>query len=40
MTLGKILIGLGLALLAAGLAVSYAPGWLGWFSKLPGDVHI
>ncbi len=40
MALGKILIGLGLALLAAGLAVSYAPGLFGWFGKLPGDIHI
>jgi len=37
---GKGLIGLGLALVLAGLALSYAPGLLGWFGKLPGDIHI
>jgi hypothetical protein len=41
MPLGKILIWLGLALLAAGLALTYMPGLLfGWFGKLPGDLRL
>jgi hypothetical protein len=40
MSLGKILVYLGLALLALGLALSYAPGLFGWFGKLPGDIRI
>lgn len=40
MDMGKLLIGLGLALLIAGLALSYAPGLFGWFGKLPGDIRI
>lgn len=40
MPIGKILILLGLALAALGLLLSYAPGFFGWFGKLPGDIRI
>ncbi len=36
----KILIYLGLMLLAMGLVLSIAPGALSWFGKLPGDINI
>jgi hypothetical protein len=38
--LAKILIGTGLAILAAGLLLHFAPGALGWFGRLPGDLDI
>jgi hypothetical protein len=38
--LAKTLIVLGLILLAVGLTLQYAPGLLGWFGRLPGDIHI
>ena len=34
------LIRLGLALLVLGLVLRFAPGLLGWFGRLPGDVWI
>lgn len=37
---GKILIWLGLGLVVLGLVLSYAPGLLGWFGHLPGDIRI
>jgi len=37
---GKILIGIGIALVVLGLLVQYAPGLLGWFGRLPGDINI
>jgi hypothetical protein len=37
---GKLLITLGLVLVAIGLAVTYAPWLINWFGKLPGDIHI
>jgi hypothetical protein len=40
MTLGKLLLLLGLALVVLGLVLSYAPGLLGWFGHLPGDIRI
>lgn len=36
--IGKVLIWLGAALLLAGIAIQYAPGLVGWFGKLPGDI--
>jgi hypothetical protein len=36
----KLLIGLGLAILAAGLLLYLAPGAFKWFGRLPGDIHI
>ena len=38
--LGRILIGLGIASIVAGLVLLYAPGLFGWFGKLPGDIDI
>jgi uncharacterized membrane protein len=38
--LGKVLIGLGAALLLLGLVVQYAPGLVSWFGRLPGDINI
>ena len=38
--IGKLLIDIGFFALAAGLAMTYAPGLLGWFGKLPGDIRI
>lgn len=30
----------GLILLAVGAILHFAPGLLGWFGKLPGDIHM
>lgn len=38
--LGKTLIVLGAFLLLVGVALTYAPGLLGWFGRLPGDIDI
>jgi hypothetical protein len=38
--LAKLLIGLGLIILATGLVLRYAPWALSWFGKLPGDISI
>lgn len=40
MSVGRILMLVGLALFALGLTVSFAPGLLSWFGKLPGDIRI
>ncbi len=37
---GKFFIVLGLILLAMGLILTYAPGLLSWFGRLPGDIRI
>lgn len=37
---GKALIVIGLLLVALGVAVQYAPGLIGWFGRLPGDINI
>lgn len=36
----KLLIGIGLAIIAIGLALRYAPWLLSWFGHLPGDIDI
>ena len=36
----KILIGIGLLILLAGLILNYAPWLINWFGKLPGDIRI
>ncbi|HEX6999405.1 MAG TPA: DUF2905 domain-containing protein [Gammaproteobacteria bacterium] len=36
----KLMILLGIALLAGGLILYFAPGAFGWFGKLPGDIDI
>jgi hypothetical protein len=38
--LGKLILLLGLALVLLGAVLSYAPGLLGWFGHLPGDIRI
>ncbi|HEX7081165.1 MAG TPA: DUF2905 domain-containing protein [Gammaproteobacteria bacterium] len=38
--LAKLLIGVGLAILAIGLLLHFAPGALSWFGRLPGDIRI
>ena len=38
--LGKLLIWIGIAILALGLIVQYAPWLVGWFGKLPGDINV
>jgi hypothetical protein len=38
--LGKIFVLSGLALLIIGGVMLYAPGLLGWFGRLPGDIRI
>ncbi len=38
--LARILIGLGLTILAVGLLLYFAPGAFKWFGRLPGDIHI
>jgi hypothetical protein len=40
MNLGRLLLLLGSLLVLLGLVLSYAPGLLGWFGHLPGDVRI
>jgi len=39
MQLGKVLIVLGLGLALVGAVLSWAPGLLSWFGRLPGDIH-
>ena len=38
--MAKGLIVLGVLLVFAGVALSYAPWLFGWFGKLPGDIRI
>jgi hypothetical protein len=38
--MGRWLIVAGLALVAIGAALHYAPWLLNWFGRLPGDIHI
>lgn len=38
--LGRPLIILGLILVAAGLAITFAPRLPNWLGRLPGDIHI
>lgn len=40
MEAGRLLLTLGLVLVVLGLVWLYAPGLLGWFGRLPGDVRI
>jgi len=37
---GKFFIILGVFLLLVGLILTYAPGLLSWFGRLPGDIRI
>jgi hypothetical protein len=38
--LAKILITVGAVVLLLGIVLRYAPGLLGWFGRLPGDIAI
>lgn len=38
--MGKLLIIVGLAVAALGLALTVAPGLFSWFGHLPGDIRI
>ena len=38
--MAKIFIIAGVSLLLIGLALTYAPGLLNWFGRLPGDIQI
>lgn len=40
MEAGRLLLTLGLVLAVLGLVWLYAPGLLGWFGRLPGDIRI
>ena len=40
MIYGKLLITIGLMLVALGLVINYAPWLVNWFGKLPGDIRI
>jgi hypothetical protein len=40
MAFGKLLATIGVALVALGLIISYAPWLISWFGKLPGDIRI
>jgi F0F1-type ATP synthase assembly protein I len=37
---GKLLITIGLILVALGIVMNYAPWLVNWFGKLPGDIRI
>ena len=38
--MGKYIIAAGISLVVLGLLISYAPGLLKWFGRLPGDLKI
>jgi hypothetical protein len=38
--MGRILILIGVVLITIGIVVTYAPGLLQWFGRLPGDIRI
>ena len=40
MAFGKLLATMGVALVALGLIISYAPWLISWFGKLPGDIRL
>lgn len=40
MPLGKLLLILGLVVATVGAVLTWAPGLLSWFGRLPGDVRI
>lgn len=39
MSIAKLLMLVGAALLLLGLILSTAPKWFGWFGRLPGDIR-
>jgi Protein of unknown function (DUF2905) len=40
MALGKVLLLLGMVMALIGAILIWAPGLLGWFGHLPGDIRI
>ena len=38
--MGKTIIYIGAVLVILGVILTYAPGQLRWFGRLPGDIHI
>ncbi|MGR9098950.1 MAG: DUF2905 domain-containing protein [Gammaproteobacteria bacterium] len=40
MSIGKLLIVIGLIIALVGLALSYAPWLVNWFGRLPGDIRV
>jgi hypothetical protein len=40
MATGKLLTIIGIALAVLGLVLTYIPGVLNWFGRLPGDIRI
>ncbi len=38
--MGRILVIVGIILVALGLVLQYAPWLLNWFGRLPGDIRI
>jgi hypothetical protein len=38
--MGKLLLVAGVILVLLGLVLTWAPGLLGWFGHLPGDIRI
>jgi hypothetical protein len=40
MSMGKLLIIIGIGIAVIGLVLTYLPGLFGWFGKLPGDIRI
>ena len=40
MSMGKLLTLIGILLVLLGLIISYAPGLVSWFGKLPGDIRL
>jgi len=40
MAIGKVVLLIGVIITLVGLVLSYAPGLLGWFGHLPGDIRI
>ncbi|MGD2112651.1 MAG: DUF2905 domain-containing protein [Gammaproteobacteria bacterium] len=39
MAIGKLILLAGVVLVVLGLILTYAPGLLGWFGHLPGDIR-
>lgn len=40
MAIGKLITSIGVILVVVGLILTYAPGLINWFGKLPGDIRM
>ncbi|MGR9071822.1 MAG: DUF2905 domain-containing protein [Gammaproteobacteria bacterium] len=40
MSIGKLLIVIGIFIALVGVALSYAPWLVNWFGRLPGDIRV